>query len=226
MLALAAAHLLEQDAARRRRVATGRTCPPPHADLAPPPRPCATTGHLPPSVLCHHPRIPSTDTRTIRHRATTGHVPPPADTRTTRGYSHHLSLCPHHTNARSPRVICKSMACTSVPPQSFIIIPSRRAEYPPPRQSRYWFIPNKRRSTTTTKTLRPPPRARPPLRPAHAPHARPAPLLVLVLLLVLAAASRQCSPCCASGRHMLVSWVCKNEKPAVSRAAAAPRRPN
>jgi len=49
---------------------------------------------------------------------------------------------------------CVAMACTSVPPQSFIIIPSRRAEYPPPRQSRYWFIPNKRRSTTTTRVCR------------------------------------------------------------------------
>ena len=116
---------------------------------------------MPPSAMRHHrPRAtiglvpPPADTRTIRHRATTGHVPPPADTRTTRGYPHHLALCPHHTNARSPRVICKSMACTSVPPQSFIIIPSRRAEYPPPRQSRYWFIPNKRRSTTKDRDQR------------------------------------------------------------------------
>ena len=67
-LALAAAHLLEQDAARRRRAAAGHTCPPPDVGLAPPPRPRATIGHVPPSALRHHPRKP----------APSGLVPPPA----------------------------------------------------------------------------------------------------------------------------------------------------
>jgi len=40
----------------------------------------------------------------------------------------------------------------------------------------------------------------------------PAPLLMLVLLLVLAAASRLFSPCCASWQHMLVRRVCKNDE--------------
>ena len=57
-------------------------------------------------------------------------------------YPHHLALCPHHTNARSPRDLqiygLHFGAASIIHHSSFL--PAVPSKYPPPRQSRYLLV--------------------------------------------------------------------------------------